>query len=96
MEKRDLIEKIKKIMPFICHKYPIKKIGIFGSVARNEEKEDSDLDILVEFNNPIGFFDFIRLEKELSELLNKKVDLVSKKALKPSIKDEIIKETIYV
>lgn len=83
-------------LPFLKEQYHIKKIGIFGSFARNEQEKKSDIDILVEFNSPIGFFDFIRLENFLSEKLHRKVDLVTKKALKPAIKDEILKETIYV
>ena len=58
-------------------------MGLFGSVARGEQEKQSDIDILVEFSAPIGFFDFIRLENFLSELLGGKVDLVSKKAVKP-------------
>lgn len=83
-------------MPFIKEKYHIKNIGVFGSVVRDEQTEKSDVDILVEFDSPVGFFDFIRLEKRLSEALNKKVDLVSKKSLKPAVKEEILNETAYV
>ena len=74
----------------------MKEIGVFGSVARGDETEKSDIDILVSFNMPIGFFDFIRLEDFLSKLLGAKVDLVCKRALKPVIKDDILKEVIYV
>ncbi len=83
-------------MPFIKVKYHIKQLGVFGSVVRDEQTEKSDVDILVEFDSPVGFFDFVRLENFLSEKLNKKVDLVSKKSLKPAIKEEILSETIYV
>ena len=71
-------------------------MGIFGSVVRDNRKKESDIDVLVEFDSPIGFFDFIRLENFLSQILHQKVDLVSKKALKSAIKDNILKETIYV
>ena len=83
-------------MPSIKAKYHIKQLGIFGSFVRNEQTEESDVDILVEFDSPIGFFDFVRLERQLSETLNKKVDLVSKKALKSAIREEVLKEIKYV
>lgn len=92
-------EAIKNILQsqssFLKEKYHVKNMGIFGSFARNEETPESDIDILVEFDAPIGFFDFIKLENFLGKLLNKKVDLVSKKALKPAIKEAILNEVIY-
>ena len=96
MNKDEIREKINIQIPFLRDKYHVKKVGIFGSVIRDEQKKESDIDILVEFDSPIGFFDFIRLENFLSNLLNGKVDLISKKALKPAIKNDILKETIYV
>jgi hypothetical protein len=64
--------------------------------VRGEQKRGSDIDVLVEFEIPVGFFEFIRLENFLSHALGKKVDLVSKKAIKPAVKNEIIKEVQYV
>lgn len=76
--------------------YYIKNVGIFGSVARGKAKRKSDIDILVEFTQPIGFFKFIELEQNLKKILKYPVDLVSKEALKPILKDAILKEVIYV
>lgn len=76
-------------------KYPIKELGIFGSVARKEEKADSDIDILVEFSEPIGW-EIVDLVAELEELLGYKVDLVSKKAVKPNLMPFIVKDIVYV
>jgi len=95
MRKEDIIKKLNEIIPIIKEKYYVKSIGVFGSYIRDEVREDSDLDILVEFSEPIGFFEFIRLENYLSEILDKQVDLISKKALKPVIKEEILKEVVY-
>lgn len=89
-------EKIHKQLPLLKEKYHVKKIGIFGSFVCGEQKKGSDLDILVEFDTPIGFFDFIRLEDLLSRVLGEKVDLVSKKAIKPAVKKEILKQVQYV
>jgi len=96
MDKKKIREKITGQLPFLRQRYNVKKLGIFGSVVRDQQRKESDVDMLVEFTAPIGFFDFIRLENFLAKTLNQKVDLVSKKALKPAIKNNILKETMYV
>lgn len=96
MKQDKILEKLHKQLPLLKERYHVKKIGIFGSFVRNEQKKGSDVDVLVEFETPIGFFEFIRLENFLSRSLRKKVDLVSKKSIKPTVKKEIIKEVRYV
>ena len=76
-------------------KYKISRIGIFGSFSRNEATNESDVDILVEFSEPIGL-DFVLLADELELLLGNKVDLVSSKAIKPRLKKYIEDDLIYV
>ncbi len=73
-------------------KYGVKEISIFGSYVRGEQNETSDVDILVDFDKPIGMFKFLELEEYLSELLQVQVDLVSKAALKPRIGQYILQE----
>ncbi len=90
--KRLLIEH----KPELRRRYKVKEIGIFGSYVRGENSETSDLDILVVFDEPIGFFEFLELEDYLSELLGINVDLVSKKALKPYIGQHILQEVIML
>lgn len=80
----------------ISEKYHISEIGIFGSYTRGEQDADSDIDILVTFDKPIGFIRFMRLEFYLSELLGRKVDLVTKDSLKPHIGSVILREAQYV
>ena len=77
-------------------KYFVKEIGIFGSVARGEQTALSDVDVLVEFSEPVGFFTFLDLEDFLSGTFGKKVDLVTKRALKSAVKDQILKDAVYV
>jgi uncharacterized protein len=93
-------EKIKNILSdqkeFLKKKYRIKEISIFGSVVRAEETGLSDIDILVDFSAPIGFFAFLELEEYLQQILGRKVDLVSRKALKPKIGERILKEAVPV
>jgi len=94
------LEEIKKIISKhkkeLKEKYGVKEIGVFGSLVRGELKEESDIDILVEFEKPIGLFKFLELEEYLSNLLGKKVDLVSKKALKPHIGKYILEEVVII
>jgi predicted nucleotidyltransferase len=96
MSREDIINTISLNMPLFRSQFHIRQLGVFGSVARGEQTDESDVDILVEFDSPVGFFEFIRLENQLSKTLDRKVDLVSRNALKPSIKEEILNETIYV
>ncbi len=72
--------------------FGVVQIGVFGSCVRAEATDDSDIDILVEFNKPVGFFKFLDLEERLSEWLGAKVDLVTKAALKPRIGRRILDE----
>ncbi len=76
-------------------KYSIKQLGVFGSYSRGEQNENSDVDILVEFEKPIGL-DFIELAEELETILNRKVDLVSKGSIKPRVWNYIEKDLQYV
>jgi hypothetical protein len=74
----------------------VKSLAIFGSVARNEAKVDSDVDILVEFSRPVGLFDFIGLKEYLEALIGRPVDLVTPDAIRPIMRDRILNEAHYV
>jgi len=76
--------------------YGVSQIGVFGSCLRDEACADSDIDILVEFSRPVGFFKFLELEDRLSEWLGAKVDLVTKAALKPHIGRRILNEVVML
>lgn len=76
--------------------FGVKEMGIFGSYVRGEENSASDIDILVDFEKPIGLLKFIELEDNLSSALGTKVDLVSKKALKPKIGQHIMQELVKI
>lgn len=96
MKTREQVLKIlKEELSYLKETFQIKKIGIFGSWVRGEQTEGSDIDVLVEFEKPVGFFTFIELEDRLSELLGVRVDLVTPDALKPLIKSYILEETVY-
>lgn len=80
----------------LARKFNIKEIALFGSYVRGENRDDSDLDVLVEFSQPIGLFAFMDCEEYLEKILGIKVDLVSKKALKPYIGKQVLKEKISI
>lgn len=76
-------------------RYPIKSLAVFGSVARGEARAESDIDILVEFSEPVGLFDFVRLQDQLAALLGRRVDLVTPAALHDSMRAQILAEAVY-
>ena len=76
----------------LAMEYGVTQIGVFGSCARGDTSSGSDIDILVSFDQPVGFFKFLQLEERLSEWLGAKVDLVTKEALKPHIGRRILSE----
>lgn len=94
------LEKVKTIIRShtkdLKQTYHIKNIGIFGSIARGDSHKSSDIDILVELSQPVSFFDFVDIEDYLKKILKRKVDVVTKNALKQSVKDDILAETVYV
>lgn len=95
-EIEKIMSKIRKSMPILREKHKVKTIGVFGSHARGEEKKRSDVDVLVDFEEPISLLEFVALERELSEIIGKKVDLVMKTALKPRIGKHILREVVFI
>ena len=84
LQKKTIID---TMMPF----HPLQ-IGIFGSVARSENTEDSDIDILYLLKDPIGLLNLVRIKNSLEEKLNKKVDLVSEKYIHPELKPYVMND----
>jgi predicted nucleotidyltransferase len=89
-----IIEILKKHKSELVDKYGLSQLAIFGSYARRQQRENSDVDILVEFNRPIGL-EFIDLAEELEQILQIKVDLVSKKGIKKKYFKSIETELAY-
>lgn len=87
---------IQKHRKELEEEFGLREIGIFGSYVRGEQLKDSDIDVLVEIERPMGFIKFIKLENHLSQIFGTKVDLVTKKALKPYIGKRILQEVQYV
>jgi predicted nucleotidyltransferase len=93
--KDEILKILRGQLPHLRETYGVKTIGLFGSYSRGEQKTESDVDLLVEFERPIGFFKFIALEEYLADKLGIKVELVTEDALKPIIKPAIMKEVVY-
>jgi predicted nucleotidyltransferase len=91
----DIKDTLTRHKHVLLKKYPIKNIAIFGSYSRNEQNKKSDIDILVEFNGPIGI-EFIDLAEELEEILHSRVDLISKNGIKKTYYNYLKKDLIYV
>ncbi len=83
MNRYEILRQLTAIKPLLSERYPIRKLSLFGSVARNEANPNSDVDILVEFSQPVGF-QFFNLAKELEHYLKIPVDLVSRNGIKPA------------
>ena len=94
--RQDILSSLKTLKGDIAREYSVKTLGVFGSVARNEQTDKSDVDLLVEFSRPVGFVTFMRLEHFLSDRLGKQVDLVTPDSLKPVIRQDVLAEVIYV
>lgn len=93
------LEEIKKILSrnkyYLIEKFSIDEIAVFGSYSRGDENLYSDIDIMVSFKKPIGL-EFVDLSLELEKILNHKVDLVSKNAIKPRMMKKISGEIAYI
>jgi predicted nucleotidyltransferase len=74
--------------------FGVRRLDIFGSVARDEAAQDSDVDLLVEFDRPIGLFHFFRVQRWLEQVLGCRVDLVMRAAVKPQLRDRIFREAV--
>jgi uncharacterized protein len=92
----EIIKQLRQNRPEITRRFQVKSLLIFGSYVRGQQKKKSDLDILVEFSEAPSFFEFLALERYLSDLLGVKVDLVMKEALKPAIGKHVLAEAVAV
>lgn len=93
--REEIFATLQRLKDDIAARFSVSRIGIFGSVARGEQTEASDIDILVEFSRPVGFFAFLELEEYLSLHLGAPVDLVTPDALKTSIRERVAAEVVY-
>jgi predicted nucleotidyltransferase len=93
--KNDILIKLKELKPTLNKEFSVKKIGLFGSFSDNSNDKNSDIDLLVELEKPIGW-KILSLEIYLEKIFNRKIDLVTKNALKEQIKDTILNQVNYI
>lgn len=91
----DVLKKLRTLKHSLQKRYGIHSLAVFGSFSRHEQSPESDLDLLVEFDSPIGL-EFVDLAEELEAKLGIRVDLVSRKGVKPNYLKAIIPELVYV
>ncbi len=95
MKRDDVLRILKEHRRELAEQYGVKALALFGSVVRDEAREASDVDLLVEFDErPIGLLHLIGTEQYIEKLLNAHVDLVLRRAILPELKDDILREAI--
>lgn len=95
-EVEKIIEKLKEVKPELERSYFVKEIGVFGSYVRDEQTENSDIDILIDYNRGMTLFTISDLQDFLEKIFNKKVDIAFKRSLRPRIGQRILSEVIYI
>ncbi len=96
MKQETVLQILKQNNAEMKKKFGVKSLLLFGSVARNEATAKSDVDLLVEFNRPVGYFGLFALQEHLEKLLGCSVDLGTPDSLKPYIRERIMGELIHV
>ena len=96
MQRDEVLRKLRENLPELRRRFAVRSLKVFGSVARDEATETSDVDILVEFapQARVGLFKFLELKTELEALLGTKVDLVTPDAIKRRMRERILGEAI--
>ena len=95
MTKNEILSKLIELKPVLYKDYAVSEIGLFGSYSDNTFTENSDIDLLVDFEKPIGW-KFFTLELYLEKVFGRKIDLVSKNALKEQIRESILNQVQYI
>ncbi|QQP91209.1 nucleotidyltransferase family protein [Skermanella sp. TT6] len=90
----DILTELRSLQPTLRRHYPIRSMGVFGSYARGEQREGSDLDLLVELGEGIDLIGFAGLQIELSDALGISVDLVEREALRPRLAEAVLAEVV--
>ena len=96
MKNTEIIQLLRQHRDELRKRFGVKSLAVFGSVARGEARPDSDVDILVEFEGRATFDRYMGLKFFLEDLLGRRVDLVTRKALKPRMRPYVEREAIYV
>jgi predicted nucleotidyltransferase len=94
MNRQELLRKLRELKPEVAARYKVKEMGLFGSFVRGEQREASDVDILVDFGERADLFDLVGLALFLEEELHQKVDIVPKRALRAELRESVLREVV--
>lgn len=89
MKRADAIQRLRQALPDLRQEFGVVRVGVFGSVARDEAREGSDVDVLVELAGPLSYFDIVRLEETVTRALGCKADVVPRSAVRSAILTKI-------
>lgn len=91
-----ILNKLKELKPVMTSLYKAREVGLFGSFARGEQDANSDIDLLVEFEEGADMFDLVGLANYLEEALQQKVDVVPRRALREELRESVLREVVAV
>jgi predicted nucleotidyltransferase len=94
INREELLAKLRALGPELTARYRVREIALFGSFVREEQGEASDIDILVDFEEGADLFDLVGLGLFLEEELQREVDVVPKRALRPELRDVVLGEAV--
>jgi predicted nucleotidyltransferase len=92
----EILDQLRGMRAELSERYHVRSMGIFGSYSRKDQTDESDLDLVVEFDQPIGMMAFVHLKNLIADRLSIKVDLVTPEGLHPLIRDQVLHEVVYV
>lgn len=95
-DKEQVLAHLRRLKPELLTRFKVRQIGLFGSFVREQQKEASDIDILVDFDEKADLFDLVGLALFLEEELHHEVDVVSKKALREELRETVLQEVVLV
>jgi predicted nucleotidyltransferase len=96
MTRDEVLQILRENQDVLNERFGVRSLALFGSVARDEATADSDVDLLAEFERPVGLFELFALQDELESLLNCSVDVGTVDSLKPRIRTQVLEEAVYV
>jgi len=96
MNRQAILDRLNAEAPALKRKYAVKSLAVFGSMARGDDHEESDVDILVIFEGPATFDNFMGLKLDLEDLFGRRVDLLTPNTLRPEMRARIEKDLIHV
>ena len=96
MDKETIVNVLRSEKKHLRDRFHVSEIGLFGSYVRGEQGDASDVDVLVDFDGSVDLFDLMDIEEYLASRLHRNVDVVIKRAMRPSIGEQILKEVMYL